>query len=158
MSHRDYLLSLEHLGIKLGLAQIRALVAALGHPDRAFRSVVVAGTNGKGSVTAMIERGLRAAGVATGRFTSPHLVTLNERFSDARVGAERVGPGPMADDGVVARADHVVARLEVPPHGRPEAPHRQVAGRHELDERGPWSVVGTPLFFSVPSIHPDRSR
>jgi dihydrofolate synthase/folylpolyglutamate synthase len=81
MSHRDYLLSLEHLGIKLGLAQIRALVAALGHPDRAFRSVVVAGTNGKGSVTAMIERGLRAAGVATGRFTSPHLVSLNERFS-----------------------------------------------------------------------------
>jgi dihydrofolate synthase/folylpolyglutamate synthase len=81
MSNRDFLLALETLGIKLGLDQIRSLMAALGHPDRAFRSVIVAGTNGKGSVTAMVERGLRAAGVVTGRYTSPHLVSLNERFA-----------------------------------------------------------------------------
>ena len=81
ISDRDYLLSLEQIGIKLGLEQIRSLVSILGHPDRAYRSIVVAGTNGKGSVTAMVERGLRAAGLRTGRYTSPHLVDLEERFA-----------------------------------------------------------------------------
>jgi dihydrofolate synthase/folylpolyglutamate synthase len=81
MSHRAYLFSLEHVGIKLGLDQIRALVGDLGHPELAFQSIVVAGTNGKGSVTAMIERGLRAAGRRTGRYTSPHLVRIEERFA-----------------------------------------------------------------------------
>jgi dihydrofolate synthase/folylpolyglutamate synthase len=80
-SPRASLLALERIGIKLGLDQIRALVERLGRPDRAFPSVIVAGTNGKGSVTAMIERGLRAAGYRTGRFTSPHLVDLEERFA-----------------------------------------------------------------------------
>jgi dihydrofolate synthase/folylpolyglutamate synthase len=79
-SPRAYLSSLEPLGIKLGLDQIRGLVAGLGHPERAFRSVIVAGTNGKGSVTAMVERALRAAGYRTGRYISPHLVRLDERF------------------------------------------------------------------------------
>jgi len=81
VSDRDWLFSLEHIGIKLGLDQIRALIAALGHPDRAYPSLVIAGTNGKGSVTAMVERGLRAAGYRTGRYTSPHLVALEERFA-----------------------------------------------------------------------------
>ncbi|HKW02775.1 MAG TPA: folylpolyglutamate synthase/dihydrofolate synthase family protein [Vicinamibacterales bacterium] len=81
ISDRDYLLSLELIGIKLGLDQIRSLVARLGHPDRAYPSLIVAGTNGKGSVTAMVERGLRAAGLRTGRYTSPHLVDLEERFA-----------------------------------------------------------------------------
>ena len=78
---RAFLFSLEHLGIKLGLEQIRALLDALDCPERAYRSVVVAGTNGKGSVAAMVERGLRAAGYRTGRYTSPHLVDLEERFA-----------------------------------------------------------------------------
>ena len=81
MSARDYLLSLEQIGIKLGLDQIRALLETLGRPDLAFPSVVIAGTNGKGSVTAMVERGLRAAGYRTGRYISPHLVDLEERFA-----------------------------------------------------------------------------
>jgi len=74
------LFSLELFGIKLGLEQIRGLVAALDHPDRAFPSLIVAGTNGKGSTAAMIERALRAAGYRTGRYTSPHLVDIEERF------------------------------------------------------------------------------
>jgi dihydrofolate synthase/folylpolyglutamate synthase len=78
---RAYLQSLEQFGIKLGLDQIRALVEHLGRPQDEFRSIVVAGTNGKGSVTAMIERGLRAAGYRTGRYISPHLVALEERFA-----------------------------------------------------------------------------
>ena len=76
----DYLFSLERLGMKFGLENITTLCAALGQPQRAFHSVIVAGTNGKGSVTAMVERGLRAAGHRTARYTSPHLTRLEERF------------------------------------------------------------------------------
>jgi dihydrofolate synthase/folylpolyglutamate synthase len=76
----DFLYSLERLGMKFGLENIAAIVAELGHPERAFQSVVVAGTNGKGSVTVMTETALRAAGLRTARYTSPHLVRLEERF------------------------------------------------------------------------------
>jgi len=76
----DYLFSLEQHGIKLGLANIRTLCAALGDPEQAFRSVIVAGTNGKGSVAAIIDTALRASGLTTGRFTSPHLIDVRERF------------------------------------------------------------------------------
>jgi dihydrofolate synthase / folylpolyglutamate synthase len=78
---REWIWSLETLGIKLGLDAMRALLEALDHPDRTFRSIIVAGTNGKGSVTAMIERGLRAAGCRTGRYTSPHLTQIEERIA-----------------------------------------------------------------------------
>ena len=76
----EYLFSLEHFGIKFGLDNIRAILDGLGHPERAFHSVHVAGTNGKGSVTAMIDAALRAAGHRSARYTSPHLVDLSERF------------------------------------------------------------------------------
>ncbi len=76
-----YLFSLEKLGIKFGLENIRAICEALGHPERAWPSAVVAGTNGKGSVSAMVEAGLRAAGLRTGLYTSPHLIRLEERFA-----------------------------------------------------------------------------
>ncbi len=65
---------------RLGLDGTRALLAALGNPERRFRAIHVAGTNGKGSVCAMIERVLREGGVRTGLFTSPHLVDFRERF------------------------------------------------------------------------------
>ncbi len=80
MDPLDYLFGLEKLGIKFGLANITAICAALGDPQNAYRSVIVAGTNGKGSVSAMVETGLRAAGVRTGLYTSPHLVRIEERF------------------------------------------------------------------------------
>jgi dihydrofolate synthase/folylpolyglutamate synthase len=76
----EWLYGLEQFGIKFGLTNIGTLVDALGHPERAFRSVHVAGTNGKGSVTAMVESALRAAGHASARYTSPHLIDLAERF------------------------------------------------------------------------------
>src|SRR5712691_9549582 len=75
-----YLFGLEQFGIKFGLDNISTLVARLGHPERAFRSVHIAGTNGKGSVTAMIDAALRAAGHRSARYTSPHLIDLTERF------------------------------------------------------------------------------
>lgn len=64
----------------MGLERIEALLATLDHPERAFRCVHIAGTNGKGSTAAMIEAGLRAAGRRTGLYTSPHLVRINERI------------------------------------------------------------------------------
>jgi dihydrofolate synthase/folylpolyglutamate synthase len=75
-----YLFSLEHFGIKFGLENITALVRELGNPQDSFASVHIAGTNGKGSVTAMVDAMLRAAGHRCGRYTSPHLVDLRERF------------------------------------------------------------------------------
>lgn len=75
------LFSLEQFGIKLGLDNIRAILAALDHPERAYRSIHIGGTNGKGSVAAMVERGLRAAGLKTGRYTSPHLDRVEERVA-----------------------------------------------------------------------------
>jgi len=77
----ERLFALEQFGIKLGLDNIRAILAALGHPERAWRSVHIAGTNGKGSVAAMVERGLRASGLKTGRYTSPHLDVIEERVA-----------------------------------------------------------------------------
>jgi dihydrofolate synthase/folylpolyglutamate synthase len=77
----ERLFALEQFGIKLGLDNIRTILAALGNPERAYRSIHIAGTNGKGSVVAMVERGLRAAGLRTGRYTSPHLDRIEERVA-----------------------------------------------------------------------------
>src|SRR2546430_1013076 len=80
MDPLTYLFGLGQFGIKFGLDNISAIVEHLGHPERAFRSVHIAGTNGKGSVTAMVDASLRAAGHRAARYTSPHLVDLAERF------------------------------------------------------------------------------
>ena len=80
MDALDFLLGLERLGMKFGLENMTRLCAALGNPERSFKSVIIAGTNGKGSVSAMVSAALRAAGHRTGRYTSPHLERLEERF------------------------------------------------------------------------------
>jgi dihydrofolate synthase/folylpolyglutamate synthase len=100
----DYLFGLERFGIKFGLENIRTLVDALGHPERAFKTVHIAGTNGKGSVTAMVDAALRAAGHRSARFTSPHLVDLSERFViDGR---------PVSQDALVAATAELRDRIE----------------------------------------------
>ncbi|MEP6955414.1 MAG: folylpolyglutamate synthase/dihydrofolate synthase family protein [Chthoniobacterales bacterium] len=83
MNHRDalaWLFGTQLFGIKLGLENVRRLLIALGVPAPKQRIVHVAGTNGKGSVCAMIDAIARAAGYRTGLFTSPHLVTFRERI------------------------------------------------------------------------------
>ena len=80
MDPLGYLFGLEQFGIKFGLDNIIAIVERLGRPDRAYRTVHVAGTNGKGSVTAMTDAALRAAGHRSARYTSPHLIDITERF------------------------------------------------------------------------------
>jgi dihydrofolate synthase / folylpolyglutamate synthase len=81
--HYLYSLGNEVLTAKLGLDRIALLLEALGNPHRAVRWIHVAGTNGKGSTSAMIEAGLRAAGVRTGLYISPHLVEPTERIQIA---------------------------------------------------------------------------
>src|ERR1044072_2466163 len=88
----EYLLSLGHetLAIKLGLRNTELLLNAIDNPDRAFQSVQIAGTNGKGSTAAMLDSICRAAGIKTGLYTSPHLVSITERikFSGAEITRE----------------------------------------------------------------------
>ncbi len=83
----DALYKLEFFGMKLGLDNIRSLLEALGHPDRKYDSVHIAGTNGKGSVAAMLSAVHQTAGKRTGLYTSPHLVDFRERI---RVNGEMI--------------------------------------------------------------------
>jgi dihydrofolate synthase/folylpolyglutamate synthase len=76
---KEYLYSLKVGGVKFGIDRMRRLADALGHPERTYPVIHIAGTNGKGSVAAMLESILRAAGRRTGLYTSPHLVKLGER-------------------------------------------------------------------------------
>ncbi len=89
--HR-WLASRSAAGMQLGLDRMHALLEALGAPHLATPTVVVAGTNGKGSTSAMLAGLLHAAGVRVGHFTSPHLVETRERIrlGDRCVSAERL--------------------------------------------------------------------
>lgn len=86
MSYPDsvrYLYSLGNelkTGAKFGLERMQALLAAMGNPERGQRFVHVAGTNGKGSTSAMIANALRQSGLRTGLYTSPHLIEPTERI------------------------------------------------------------------------------
>jgi len=95
----EYLFGLQKYGMKFGLDNIRLLMSLLGGPHRSFSSVHVAGTNGKGSTSAMIESLLRTKGVRTGLFTSPHLVSFTERI---RVNGEEI-----SQNAVIGLADEV---------------------------------------------------
>ena len=83
----SYLLSLGHetLAMKLGLKNTEALLEALGNPHHSFASVQIAGTNGKGSTAAMLDSICRRAGLRTGLFTSPHLISISERIKLAGI-------------------------------------------------------------------------
>lgn len=76
----DYFNSLNMFGIRLGLAATCELMERAGHPEKKLRFIHIAGTNGKGSTGAMLERALRACGLRTGFYTSPHLIDIRERF------------------------------------------------------------------------------
>jgi dihydrofolate synthase/folylpolyglutamate synthase len=100
---------------KFDLAHMRVLLGAMEHPERAFPSVLIAGTNGKGSTAATLASILRASGLETGLYTSPHLMRINERI---RVNGEEISDDDFARlhgevDGV---AEQLVERGELPWH------------------------------------------
>lgn len=74
------LYAFEERGMRLGLEGIRRALASRDHPERAFPSIIIGGSNGKGTSVALIERALRESGVRTGLFTSPHLHRFLERI------------------------------------------------------------------------------
>ena len=75
-----YLYSLQKHGIKLGLETMAALIGRLGMPQARYRTLHIAGTNGKGSTAAMTAAILQKAGYRVGLYTSPHLIRANERI------------------------------------------------------------------------------
>ncbi len=89
------------LGMRLGLEPMRDACARLGHPERSFAAVHVAGTNGKGSVCAMVESIARTQGLRTGLYTSPHLCRFAERI---RIDGEPISAPSLAD--LLGRALH----------------------------------------------------
>jgi len=102
MNYLDELAARRRFGMQPGLDAIRRASAALGDPAAAFPAIHVAGTNGKGAVTALLDAALRAEGLRVGRYTSPHLVRLNERF---------FLDGRPADDATLERLSERVAAV-----------------------------------------------
>jgi dihydrofolate synthase/folylpolyglutamate synthase len=100
---------------KFDLAHMRVLLAALDHPERRFPSVLIAGTNGKGSTAATLASILRASGLRTGLYTSPHLVRINERI---RIGGEAIADDEFAllHDVIDRTAERLVSEGELPWH------------------------------------------
>jgi dihydrofolate synthase/folylpolyglutamate synthase len=89
----DDLFKLEFFGMKLGLENIRALLDALDNPHRKFKSIHIAGTNGKGSTAAMLAAIQQSSGKKTGLYTSPHLVDFRERI---RIDGEMISESEVA--------------------------------------------------------------
>lgn len=106
----SFLYGLQKHGIKLGLDNISQLMSQLGQPHRSFRSVHIAGTNGKGSVASAIASVLHENGFRTGLFTSPHLVSFTERI--------RINDQQISETDVVsftAKIREIIAGAEVNP-------------------------------------------
>jgi len=98
MGFLEELAARRRFGMKPGLDSIRAICAALGHPEERVKAIHVAGTNGKGAVCAILDAALRKAGLRVGRYTSPHLVCLNERFFLDGVPVDDITLERMAED------------------------------------------------------------
>jgi len=100
---------------KFDLAHMRVLLAALDHPEQRFPSVLIAGTNGKGSVAATLASILQSSGLRTGLYTSPHLVRINERI---RINGRAIPDGDFAwrHDLVERTAARLIAEGELPWH------------------------------------------
>ena len=115
---------LRYASEKNGLSNMRALCAALGNPQDKLRSIHVAGTNGKGSTCALMERMLRECGLKTGLYTSPYLMRYNERM--------RVNGEPIGDDAFTKLAQRVREKAEA---------------LAETGVRPTWFELGTAMAF-----------
>jgi dihydrofolate synthase / folylpolyglutamate synthase len=105
-----YLDSLQGSGIRPGLNRMRVFLRAAGHPEKRYPSVIVAGTNGKGSTAATLEAILSESGYRTGLYTSPHLIDLRERW---RIGRENVSRSALSRS--IARLREIAADAGAPP-------------------------------------------
>jgi dihydrofolate synthase/folylpolyglutamate synthase len=106
----EYLYGLEKFGIIFGLENITWLLSLLGNPHRSFRSIHVGGTNGKGSVAAMLSSVLAKGGIRTGTYTSPHLVSFTERIA--------INEEPIPEEEVVQLTGYIKNRIDSEDPGR----------------------------------------
>jgi dihydrofolate synthase/folylpolyglutamate synthase len=100
---------------KFDLAHMRVLLAALGHPENSFPSLLIAGTNGKGSTAATLASILQSSGLKTALYTSPHLVSINERI---RINGTAISDDDFAllHDVVGRTAERLVSEGDLPWH------------------------------------------
>jgi len=105
----DYLYSLTHSGIKLGLQNTSRLLQYFDNPHLDIRTIHIAGTNGKGSTAAITESILRAAGLKTGLYTSPHLLDFRERIQINRNLIEKQDATQL-----ILKIKSAVEKLEIP--------------------------------------------
>ncbi len=129
--------ALRRFGIKLGLATMRRMLAGLGHPQRRYRCIHVAGTNGKGSVASALAVILMRSGYRVGLYTSPHLVRFNERIAVN---------GREISDADIVRLYRRVARVSA---GRREPTFFEFTTAMAFDEfarqRVDWAVIETGM-------------
>ncbi len=128
---------LRRFGIKLGLDTINAVLADLGHPQKDYRIIHIAGTNGKGSVAAMLSAILYEAGYRVGRYTSPHLERFNERIC--------INNTPIEDTAVISAYERV---RSVPHVGRELTffEFTTAMALHEFSRQNvEWAVVETGM-------------
>ena len=119
---------------KFDLAHMRVLLGAMNHPERTFPSVLIAGTNGKGSTAATLASILQASGLKTGLYTSPHLVRINERI---RINGEEI-------------RDDDFARL----HGEVDRVAERLVGLGEL----PWHPSFFEMMTAIAFVHFAREQ
>ena len=122
----DLIAPFSRRGIDLGLERLQGALAELGHPERRFAAVQVAGTNGKGSISTMLERIASAAGIRCGLYTSPHLLSWCERIR--------------LPDGLIAEAELRRLLLQLQP----------LALRHDLT---PFELVTAAAFVAFAEAH-----
>jgi dihydrofolate synthase/folylpolyglutamate synthase len=136
-------------GIRLGLGRTRALLAALGHPEQGIRGALIGGTNGKGSVVALVGACLAAAGYRAGETPKPHLVSYRERI--------RIAGHPIAPDDFTSlvRAGLPVADRVARRHGPPTEFEllTALAFRHFADARVDLAVVEVGLGGRLDATH-----
>ena len=136
-------------GIHLGLGRTRALLRELGNPQASFRGALVGGTNGKGSVLALVASALRAAGLRAGETPKPHLVTYRERL---QIGGRLVDPATFARlvEAALPAAERVARR-----HGEPTEFEllTAVAFRWFADEAVDLAVVEVGLGGRLDATH-----
>jgi len=123
----SFVLGLSPSVMTLGLANMRALLGHLGHPEQSFPSVLIAGTNGKGSVSAFVAAILQANGKRVGWYTSPHIFDVTERIcvdgepvtlGEMEEAASRIAPlhddiGFSYFEALTAIAFHIFARRKI---------------------------------------------
>ena len=136
-------------GIRLGLGRTRALLAALGHPEQGIRGALIGGTNGKGSVVALVGACLAAAGYRAGETPKPHLVSYRERI--------RIAGHPIAaaDFTSLVRAGLPVADRVAGRHGAPTEFEllTALAFRHFADARVDLAIVEVGLGGRLDATH-----